>query len=99
MKLATRVSVMLAAIAALMLVGADAVFAGSSRFPEQRPLVVAHTVWTPALGSGYVWAQPGTALVTSPYAQPPAWIPIGPLSFENPALGSSYVLAQPGTLG
>jgi len=46
-------------------------------------------------GSAYVWAQPGTAPVSTPHAQPPAWIPIGPVTAFHPVSG--YTWAQPGT--
>jgi hypothetical protein len=47
-------------------------------------------------GSEYAWAQPGTAMVATPDAQPPAWIPIA----AQPAYavqGMDYAWAQPGT--
>jgi len=47
-------------------------------------------------GSSYAWAQPGTAIVSTPFAQPPAWI----FAFATPSAPrplSSYVWAQPGT--
>lgn len=47
-------------------------------------------------GSDYVWAQPGTAAVTTPYAQPPAWIPVAP-SWTSMYPVTDYVWAQPGT--
>jgi hypothetical protein len=31
----------------------------------------------PTAVTGYAWAQPGTAAVAVPDAQPPAWIPVG----------------------
>src|SRR6266508_2925944 len=50
-------------------------------------------------GTGYVWAQPGTAPASCPWAQPPAWIPISaPIVTASPVeLESAYVWAQPGT--
>lgn len=50
---------------------------------------------TVAPGSGYTWAQPGTALVSTPLAQPPAWV----VAFATrPGLAplTTYVWAQPG---
>jgi hypothetical protein len=52
---------------------------------------------TSPAGSGYVWAQPGTAPLSCPGAQLPAWLPL-----EAPAAmpilpGSGYVWQQPGT--
>jgi hypothetical protein len=49
----------------------------------------------PLPGADYVWAQPGTALVNNPHAQPPAWVPIGPVAAFQPV--STYHWAQPGT--
>ena len=46
-------------------------------------------------GAGYVWVQPGTALVSHPGAQPPAWVSIGPVTAFHPV--SAYRWAQPGT--
>jgi hypothetical protein len=46
-------------------------------------------------GSGYAWAQPGTAHVSTPHAQPPSWIPIGSVPAFHPVSG--YAWAQPGT--
>ena len=43
----------------------------------------------------YSWAQPGTAIASTPFAQPPAWI----FTFATPSappLLSSYRWAQPG---
>jgi hypothetical protein len=47
--------------------------------------------------SAYLWAQPGTAPVTTPFSQPSAWIPYeaGP---SRPAVAmSDYRWQQPGT--
>jgi hypothetical protein len=46
-------------------------------------------------GSAYAWAQPGTAPVSTPNAQPPAWIPIGATAAFQPV--SDYAWMQPGT--
>ena len=48
-------------------------------------------------GTGYLWAQPGTAPVNVPMAQPPAWIPITPAAVVTTIPGSDYPWAQPGT--
>ena len=50
-------------------------------------------------GSDYHWAQPGTAPVTTPSAQPPASIPIAASTRIPTAagLGSGYQWAQPDT--
>ena len=45
-------------------------------------------------GSTYAWGQPGTAPVTVPFAQPPAWIPIATTIPSPPASG--YAWGQPG---
>jgi hypothetical protein len=49
--------------------------------------------------SNYHWAQPGTAHVVAPFADPPASISIAtPARIATVAtLGSSYEWAQPGT--
>ncbi len=49
----------------------------------------------PPPGSGYQWAQPNCAPVTTPHAQPPAWIPAAAQAVTMPAPGSSYQWAQP----
>ena len=46
-------------------------------------------------GSSYVWSQPGTAPVSVPFAQPPAWI-LGAFAPTLPPT-SSYGWGQPGT--
>lgn len=46
-------------------------------------------------GSSYTWVQPGTAIVSTPFAQPPAWI----FAFATRSASlplSSYAWAQPG---
>ena len=50
-------------------------------------------------GSSYIWAQPGTAPVSTPFAQPPAWIPLAaPTSGAVPGVVDlAYAWAQPGT--
>ena len=56
-------------------------------------------------GSDYAWAQPGTAIATVPFSQPPASIPIAvapawaiATSGASVAIpGSDYIWAQPGT--
>ena len=47
-------------------------------------------------GSGYAWAQPGTAVVSAPYGQPPTWVPFALVAPESPAV-SGYAWAQPHT--
>jgi hypothetical protein len=47
-------------------------------------------------GTGYLWAQPGTAPVNAPMAQPPAWIPTTPAAVITTIPGSDYPWAQPG---
>ena len=58
-------------------------------------VLAASTAATPP-GSDYAWAQPGTAPVSVPFAQPPAWIPIVCAWVCTPP-GSDYAWAQPGT--
>jgi hypothetical protein len=50
-------------------------------------------------GSSYSWAQPGTAPVSTPFAQPPARI-LSPAAarVSAVALSSGYVWAQPGAV-
>ncbi len=45
--------------------------------------------------SAYKWAQPGTTLVTTPHAQPPAWLGIGTQPTRPALATSSYRWAQP----
>ena len=47
-------------------------------------------------GGEYAWAQPGCAVVSTPYAQPPAWIPIIAAQAPPVVPGSDYVWPQPG---
>ena len=47
-------------------------------------------------GSGYAWAQPGTASVVTLSVQPPAWIFAFTLPSDRPGV-SSYAWSQPGT--
>jgi hypothetical protein len=44
--------------------------------------------------SQYVWAQPGTANVATPQAQPPTWIPTAAETFV--LVAPPYHWAQPG---
>jgi hypothetical protein len=44
----------------------------------------------------YSWAQPGTAIVSTPDAQPPAWI-LTVTTPSTPKCLSAYDWAQPGT--
>jgi hypothetical protein len=46
--------------------------------------------------AGYVWVQPWTAPVDTPYAQPPAWIQISAPVLNVAVPGSSYEWTQPG---
>lgn len=48
-------------------------------------------------GASYPWAQPGAALPAATCTQPPAWVPIVPVSTTAPIPGCSYAWAQPGT--
>ena len=48
-------------------------------------------------GSAYAWAQPGTAPVEVPFAQPPAWVPISGVMPAFTIPGSDYAWAQRGT--
>jgi len=47
-------------------------------------------------GSGYAWAQPGTASVATFSVQPPAWI-FAFVKAPAPPVLSSYAWSQPGT--
>ena len=47
-------------------------------------------------GSGYQWAQPGAAAVTTLSVQPPAWI-FTFVKAPAPPVLSTYAWAQPGT--
>jgi type IV secretory pathway VirB2 component (pilin) len=62
------------------------------------PTAVAAT--SPASGSAYPWAQPGTAAVTTQWTQPPASVPIAS-SVQAPTPGPdfSYRWAQPWEFG
>ena len=48
-------------------------------------------------GSAYAWAQPGTAPVAVPFAQPPASVPISVMTPASSMPRSDYAWAQPGT--
>jgi hypothetical protein len=75
--------------------------------PRRVLLVLAPTVATAFLaasaaagappGASYPWAQPDTALPTAVCAQPPATVPIVPVTATAPIPGCSYAWAQPGT--
>jgi hypothetical protein len=51
----------------------------------------------PPPGAGYHWAQPGTAVLSTPGVQPPAWVPIAVPLLVAATPGSAYAWAQPGT--
>jgi hypothetical protein len=60
------------------------------------PSVASATASMSLPGSGYAWAQPGTAPVIVPSAQPPAWVLSAP-SIAATYATTAYVWAQPGT--
>jgi hypothetical protein len=47
-------------------------------------------------GSSYAWVQPGTAIVSTPFAQPPAWI-FTDAAAPSPATPPGYAWVQPET--
>jgi hypothetical protein len=51
-------------------------------------VAIRNAATVPPPGSGYQWVQPDCAPVTTPRAQPPAWIPITPALTPPP--GSTY---------
>ena len=59
-------------------------------------VVAAGASAAPPPGSSYVWVQPGTAIVSTPSAQPPASIAIF-VAPPAPTALSAYRWAQPGT--
>lgn len=48
-------------------------------------------------GASYPWTQPGTAPPAATCTQPPASVPIVPVTPAAPVPGCSYEWAQPGT--
>ena len=48
--------------------------------------------------TAYLWAQPGTALLANPFAQPLPWIGTTPLEpVVLPPVDRAYLWAQPGS--
>lgn len=71
---------------------------GALVLPIAAALAAAGTAFAASPAStGYIWAQPDTVLLASPFAQPPPWVEATPTLLTGPPVDTAYMWAQPGS--